>query len=269
MPFRSPFPDVAVPDVPLTKFVLERAAAHRDKPALVEATTGRTVTHGDLADSVPRVAAGLARRGFGKGDVLSVYCPNLPEYPVAFHGVASLGGIVHPANPLLTAEELCFQLTDSRARFLVTVPGLSEKARTAAASSQVEDVFVIGERSFAELLETDDEAPEVSVDPDDVVALPYSSGTTGFSKGVRLTHRNLVANLCQIEPHLLAGEDEVALGVLPFFHIYGLVVVLNYALRQGATVVTIPRFDLEVVLGAIEQHRITHAFVVPPIVLAL
>src|SRR5207244_6690671 len=131
------------------------------------------------------------------------------------------------------------------------------------------DVFVIGERSFAELLETDDEAPEVSVDPDDVVALPYSSGTTGFSKGVMLTHRNLVANLCQIEPHLMVGEEEVALGVLPFFHIYGLIVVLNYALRQGATVVTMPRFDFEVVLGAIEQHRITHAFVVPPIVLAL
>ena len=81
MSFRSPFPDVSIPDVPLTSFVLEHAAAHSDKPALVEATTGRTITHGDLADAVRRAAAGLARRGFGRGDVLSVYCPNLPEYP--------------------------------------------------------------------------------------------------------------------------------------------------------------------------------------------
>ena len=267
--FRSPFGDVEIPDVPFTSFVLERAEAHRDKPALVDATSGSTLTHGDLVDGVRRVAASLARRGFGKGDVLSLYLPNVPEYAIAFHAVASLGGIVHPANPLLTAKELCFQLSDSRARFLVTVPALVEKAREAAAGSQVEDVFVIGERSFAELLETDDEPPEVAVDPDDVVALPYSSGTTGFSKGVMLTHRNLVANLCQIEPHLMVGEEEVALGVLPFFHIYGLIVVLNYALRQAATVVTMPRFDFEGVLGAIQERGITHAFVVPPIVLAL
>src|SRR5439155_5124805 len=128
-----------------------------DKPALVDATSGSTLTHGDLVDGVRRVAASLARRGFGKGDVLSLYLPNVPEYAIAFHAVASLGGIVHPANPLLTAKELCFQLSDSRARFLVTVPALVEKAREAAAGSQVEDVFVIGERSFAELLETDDE----------------------------------------------------------------------------------------------------------------
>jgi len=129
---------------------------------------------------------------------------------------------------------------------------------------------VIGEQSFDDLLASEAEPPTVTIDPaEDVVVLPYSSGTTGVCKGVMLTHRNLVANICQLGAHLGADEKTVALGVLPFFHIYGLVVVLNNTLREGGTVVTMPRFDLEGMLTAIEQHRITHAFVVPPIVLAL
>jgi acyl-CoA synthetase (AMP-forming)/AMP-acid ligase II len=268
--YRSPLPDVEIPDVALTSFVLEHAAAHADKPAIVEAPTGRVVTYGDLVDCIRRVAAGLSQRRFGKGDVLAIYSPNLPEYPIVFHGVASAGGAVHSANPLLTADELRFQLTDSRARFLVTVPALIDKAREAVEGTAVEDLFVIGEGSFAALLASDAEPPGVAIDPaEDVVSLPYSSGTTGGCKGVMLTHRNLVANICQLGAHLGAGEETVALGVLPFFHIYGLVVVLNNTLREGGTVVTMPRFDLEGMLTAIEEHRITHAFVVPPIVLAL
>jgi acyl-CoA synthetase (AMP-forming)/AMP-acid ligase II len=266
--YRSPLPDVDIPDVSLTSFVLERAASRSEKAALVDATSGRTLTYGELAEGIRRAAAGLSRRGFGKGDVLNIYSPNLPEYAVAFHAVASLGGIVHPANPLLTADELRFQLSDSGARFIVTVPQLVDKAREAA-RGEVE-LLVIGERSFADLLETDDEPRSVSIDPgEDIVTLPYSSGTTGVCKGVMLTHRNVVANLCQLGAHLGSDEDEVALGVLPFFHIYGLVVVLNNALRNTGTVVTMPRFDLEGMLGAIQEQRITHAFVVPPIVLAL
>jgi acyl-CoA synthetase (AMP-forming)/AMP-acid ligase II len=268
--YRSPLPDVEIPDAPLTTFVFERASEQRDKPALVDATTSRTVTYGELVDGIRRLAAGLTRRGFGKGDVLTIYSPNLPEYAIAFHAVASVGGIVHPANPLLTADELRFQLSDSGSRLLVTVPPLVEKAREAARDTAVREVFVIGEPSFGDLLEPDDEPPPAAIDPgEDVVALPYSSGTTGVCKGVMLTHRNVVANLCQLDAHISSRQDVVALGVLPFFHIYGLVVVLNDALRHGATVVTMPRFDLEGMLAAIQEHRITHAYVVPPIVLAL
>jgi acyl-CoA synthetase (AMP-forming)/AMP-acid ligase II len=268
--YRSPLPDVEIPDVPLTSFVLERGLSTPEKPALVEAATSRTLSYGELADRIRRVSAGLSSRGFRKGDVLTIYSPNLPEYAIAFHGVASAGGAVHSANPLLTADELRFQLLDSRARFLVTVPTLVQKAREAVEGTRVEDLFVIGEESFAALLEFEGEPPVVAIDPaEDVVALPYSSGTTGGCKGVMLTHRNLVANICQLGVHLGADEKTVALGVLPFFHIYGLVVVLNNTLREGGTVVTMPRYDLEGMLTAIEEHRITHAFVVPPLVLAL
>lgn len=274
MIFRSPFPDVVVPDVPLTPFVLERAAAIAEKPALVDADTGRVLTYGELADGVRRGAVGLARRGFGQGDVLALLCPNVPEYPLVFHAAACAGGAVTSANPLLGVEELAFQLSDSRARVLVTTPPLVEKASAAAAHAGVDELFVLGDGSgatpFAQLLGRDESPPGVEIDPaEDVVALPYSSGTTGLPKGVALTHRNLVANLCQVEPVLGADEREVALGVLPFFHIYGLVVVLNYALRQGGTVVTMSRFDFGGMLRAIDEHRITHAFVVPPIAIAL
>src|SRR5215213_11730911 len=107
---RSPIPDVEIPDVPLSDFVLARAGELGDKPALIDAPTGRTITYAQLAESVRAVAAGLAERGFGKGDVFAHYAPNLPEYAVAFHAVASVGGVNTTVNPLFTADELTVQL---------------------------------------------------------------------------------------------------------------------------------------------------------------
>ena len=106
MPFRSPFPDVTIPDVPLTTFVLANVDAHRDRPALVDASSGRTITFGELADRIRRLAAGLSRRGIGKGDVVAILAPNLPDYAVVFHAVARLGAVLTPANPTYTVEEL-------------------------------------------------------------------------------------------------------------------------------------------------------------------
>jgi acyl-CoA synthetase (AMP-forming)/AMP-acid ligase II len=270
---RSPFPDVEIPDVPITAFVLARAGELGDKPALIDAPTGRTITYTQLADSVRAVAAGLAERGFGKGDVLAHYAPNLPEYAVAFHAVATVGGVNTTANPLLTAEELAAQLGDCGARLLVTVPEQLEKATAAAKQAGVEEIFVYGEAAgatpFASLLETPGEPPEVAIDPaEDLVALPYSSGTTGLPKGVMLTHRNLVANICQYLAVAMREGDRV-MAVLPFFHIYGLLLMMNAPLRCAGTAVTMPRFELAEFLRVIQDYRITRAFVVPPIVLAV
>ena len=112
-------------------------------------------------------------------------------------------------------------------------------------------------------------AEQVPVGQDAVVALPYSSGTQGLPKGVMLTHRNLVANVAQTQDILGTGQGEVFMGVLPFFHIYGMNVVMNVGLVTGSTIVTMPRFDLAGFLSAHEQHRITRSFVAPPIVVAL
>ncbi len=105
--------------------------------------------------------------------------------------------------------------------------------------------------------------------PDDVVVLPYSSGTTGIAKGVMLTHRNLVANIAQVLEPAQIREDEKIICVLPFFHIYGMQVLMNTGLRGGATLITMPRFDLEQFLRLHQEYGITRSFVAPPIVLAL
>ncbi len=270
----SPYPDVQIPDVALHEAVLATAAERGDQPALIDGPTGRTITYGQLAGGVRRAAAGLAARGFAKGDAFAIYLPNVPEYAVAFYAVSTAGGVSTTINPLYTADELANQLNDSRARFLLTAPPLLERARAAAERSGVEEIFVLGEAEgatpFAALLAADGEPPAVDIDPaNDVATLPYSSGTTGLPKGVMLTHRNLVANLCQTDQLLAQGPDDRIIAVLPLYHIYGLTVLMCGAVRKGATLVTMPRFDLEEFLRLIQDHRVTQAFLVPPIILAL
>jgi acyl-CoA synthetase (AMP-forming)/AMP-acid ligase II len=275
MPIRSPHPDVEVPDVALTDFVLAGAAARAARPAIVDAVSGAVLTYAELAERVDRCAAGLAARGLQPGERVGIFAPNVPEYAVAFHGVARAGGTNTTVNALYTAGEAAFQLRSASSRFLVTVPQLAERALEAAGAAGIEEVFAIGEASgttpFGELLApAGTPAPRVAIEPaGHLVSLPFSSGTTGLPKGVMLTHRNLVANLCQYEPVRTIGEDDRVIAVLPFFHIYGQTLVLNDALRRGATIVTMPRFDLAQFLAAIEHHRITACYVAPPVVLAL
>jgi acyl-CoA synthetase (AMP-forming)/AMP-acid ligase II len=274
MIFRGPYPDVSIPEVSITDFIFQTTAKFRDKPALIDGPTGRTLTYGQFEDAVRRTAASLDRKGFGKGDVFGIFSTNCPEYGVAFHAVAMLGGISTLVNPLYTAEEAAFQLKDSGAKFLVTSPQFVDKARAAAEASKVKELFVFGEAAdatpFASLLDSDGDISEAKIDPKrDLVALPYSSGTTGLPKGVMLTHYNLVANMRQMDGLEYFHSDDTLLCVLPLFHIYGLVVVLNMGLHLGATIVMMPRFDLEQFLTLIQKYRVTLSHIVPPIVLQL
>jgi acyl-CoA synthetase (AMP-forming)/AMP-acid ligase II len=272
MPIASPYPEVTVPETALTPFVLQRAEELGDKPALIDGPSGRTLTYAQLADAVRRFAGGLRARGFGKGDTLAILLPNVPEYAVAWHGTAWAGGTVTTVNPVYNADEIRHQLEDAGARFLVVYAQALDNARRAAEGTGVEEIFVLGEAEGAtpvtELL--GEPLPEqAEVDPDDTVALPYSSGTTGLPKGVMLSHRNLVANILQASASLAMEDDEVVIGVLPFFHIYGMTVIMNMGLWSGATIVAMPRFDLEQFLTILQDHKVTRAYVVPPIALAL
>jgi len=274
---RSPHPDIVIPDTAFTPFVMRNAERLANKPALIDGPTGRTLTYGQLAGAIRRAAVGLTARGFKKGDVFAIYSPNIPEYAIAFHAVSMLGGVNTTINPLYTVEELERQLKDSQARFIVTVPPFLDKARQAAKGAGLEGVFVFGEApgaiSFAQLLEKDGALPAAKIQPgQDLVVLPYSSGTTGLPKGVMLTHRNLVANLAQIKGMRGFGgidEQSTVIAVLPFFHIYGMVVIMCHGLAEGATIVTMPKFDMEEFLGILEKYGVTAAPLVPPIVLGL
>lgn len=279
MIFRSPFPDVEIPGVPVTTHALRRIDELGDKPVLVYAPTDETLTLVELRSLIRRAAGGLKARGFGKGDVFAIYSPNQLHYPVAFHGVVHAGGTVTTANPHYRPDELAKQFEDCEPRFLLTTGEFLDQAREAAQLyGSIEEIFTFdgaeGSTPFAELLEGEELVEGPDIDPaKDLAALPYSSGTTGVSKGVMLTHRNLVANMCQLKgSNTLCrsiSEKDTLIAVLPFYHIYGMGVIMNYALSQGARIVILPKFDLEEFLGAIQKYGVTYAHVVPPILVGL
>jgi len=224
------------PGRPGSQFLFEGASRFGDKPALVDGPTGRALSYRQLADGVERVAAALAARGFGKGDVLALSSPNLPEYALALYGAMAAGGAVTGASPLLTAGELAGQLADAGASVLITVPPFLETARAAADKAGVTEVLVFGEAEgatpFASLLTAGGTRATVQIDPaNDLAALPYSSGTTGLPKGVELTHANLVAQARQVLPVLGLTAADVVVGVAPFFHAIGQNLILPSSLR--------------------------------------
>jgi acyl-CoA synthetase (AMP-forming)/AMP-acid ligase II len=270
----SPYPDVEIPNLSVPEFVLASGRERPDAPALIDGLKGDTITHGQLAAYVDRVAANLHARGLRKGDVVAVFCPNTPWYPVVFHGIAAAGCVMSPINSLYTPDEIAFQLKDSGAKILITISMFMDRAVAAVEKTPVDEIVVLdgmeGHADLFDLLGADAPSVQIDVDPaNDLVTLPYSSGTTGLPKGVMLTHRNLVANVAQTRTLIDLQPEERIIAVLPFFHIYGLTVLMNQGLQWGGTVVTLPRFDLEDFLRTIQDHKITRAFVAPPILVAL
>jgi acyl-coenzyme A synthetase/AMP-(fatty) acid ligase len=185
--FRSQQAELHLPNTDLASLALSRAEELNSKPALIDGTTGDTLSFGELKQKVDHIATGLALRGFKKGDVLAIFCPNVPEYAIAYLAVAKIGGINTTVNSLYSTEDLIHQFTDSGARFLLTIPAFLDRARPAAAACGIEEIFVLGEAEnttpFQQLLQNDGSVPpKVGIDASkDLVALPYSSGTTGLS----------------------------------------------------------------------------------------
>ncbi|MEU2909854.1 AMP-binding protein [Streptomyces massasporeus] len=278
MIYKSRHPDVDVVDRPVHEWVLGDAARRGTKPAMVDVTSGRTVTYGELADLVRRLAAGLAAEGIGKGDVVALHSPNTILFPVVLYATTTVGGTVTTLSPLATPAEIAQQLIDSEARLMVSVSALIETARAAVGVVRRltgRDVEIVlcdradGHRCVLEMLD-DGDVPAFELDPAaDVAVLPYSSGTTGVPKGVMLTHRNLCTNLEQLNCLHRIDEDDRVIAILPFFHIFGLTALVNSALLRGATVYVHARFDLDAFLTSLERDRITHAYVAPPVMLAL
>ncbi len=246
MIYRSPEPDIEIPDVAMPDYVMGGAAARGDHPAFIDGATGEVTTYAELAAKVDAVAAALQARGVGKGDVVALVGPNSAEWGIAYLGIMRAGGVVTPMNPLLTQEEMGRQEENSGSKLLIDDP----------------PAFVAGVKPG-----TTPEALEI--DPEELAVLPYSSGTTGLMKGVMLTHRNLVANIEQAWNSMPVDEDDVLVGLMPFFHIYGQTVVLNMGLAKGSTIVVMQRFDCDTLMDLMEEHGVTWLHVAPPVILQL
>lgn len=292
--FRSKLPDIDIPShLPLHEYCFARAASLPDAPCLIAAATGRTYTFAETRLLCRKAAAALHGLGVGHGDRLMVLLHNSVEFALAFFGASFLGAVTTAANPLCTPQEIHKQLVASGAKLVVTQSAYVDKLRhecfpRIATSTTVDDetlaVITIDDApdgddeclSFWGIVEAADESrvPEAAISADDAVALPYSSGTTGLPKGVVLTHGGLVASVAQQvdgeNPNLDMREGrDVVLCVLPLFHIFSLNSVLLCALRAGAAVLLMPRFEMGAMLEGIERWRVTVAAVVPPLVLAL
>ncbi|HEY1105482.1 MAG TPA: AMP-binding protein, partial [Agromyces sp.] len=273
----SPRPAIDIPNVSVFDFLFGDLDESRlDAVAIIDGTSGATTSYRQLVTHIGLFAGALAERGIHVGDVVGVLCPNVPAFATVFHGILRAGATATTINSLYTPDEIENQLRDAGARWVVTVSPLLPGVLTAAERLVIpnEQIIVLdgapGHPSLAELLGEGRPAPEVSFDPATHLAvLPYSSGTTGRPKGVMLTHGNLVSNVAQCQDSIGLNDDDRVLAVLPFFHIYGMTVLLNFALRQRASLVTMPKFDLVDFLRVVSEHRTTWVFIAPPIAVAL
>lgn len=261
----APIPDQSVVD---HVFAVRRPAA---RPALVDAATGFTLTYGELTDLIDRVAGALQDRGLGVGDVVAIFGLNSWQYAVALYASLRTGATVTLVNGLSTEAEARAQLDDSRARRLFADAACLARVPGGTEVIGLDHPAAPGGQTLRSLADRGHRAAAVRIDPaSDVALLPYSSGTTGTSKGVMLTHRNLVANMCQNDAFMTGlTADSRVLGLPPFFHIYGTQIVLNVTLRAGARVVIMPRFDFAAFLGAIARYRTDRVYASPPVLILL
>ncbi|GAM19056.1 hypothetical protein SAMD00019534_022310 [Acytostelium subglobosum LB1] len=276
--YYSDYPDVLIPeDVSLTQYIMPYLERHGDRVLLVDGLTSQEYTACDVKSAIEKFASALSKLGFQKGDVVAFILPNSPQYVMAFHGALLVGCVP-------TAVSIDFQLPE----ILKTIGTVSPKGLvTIATNDKIADIqrdipsiqhtIVIGDvdvpppntLSYSKLLATSTgEYPRVTVNGRDEVAfLPFSSGTTGMPKGVELTHCNLIANVVQIQSIECTTYkyNDVVFGVLPYFHIYGMVFFFGIMLKVGVKSVIVPRFEPNSYLKLIQTHMVTISFIAPPV----
>ena len=256
-------------------------ASHRfgNKTAVIDGD--RSFTYSQMEKNSDRLAAALAGLGVRKGDRVAILAPNCVEFVISFFGILKAGAVVSTINSGYREREIAHQLNDSGAETLIVHEALKPIADLARddVKGLKREIVISSDSSdsssFWGLLESAPDAPpNVTIDPkSDLAALPYSSGTTGLSKGVMLTHYNLASNVRQFVARegeeASLTENDVILTHLPLFHIYGMNVLMNGAIGTGATQVMMGRFDMDEFLGLMSRHRVTVLFTVPPVGLGL
>lgn len=272
--YQSIFPKVEIPHCTnLGEFLLSGFDNVANSTALINAENGESYTFQEVRDRAFSIASALLKKGFRKGDVLTIFSHNNPEYGILAIAVALLGGVTSTMNPLYTLEEAVYQIRDCGTRWLVCVPSNAEIAKAACLQSDtVKEIMVIGFVEglipFSILMQDDGAAykePALVNWKEDVAFLLYSSGTTGPPKGVMQSVYNVVATLSMIkymndlsaanQQSLFEGETAV-LGLLPFFHAAGFTAGIIANLFLGSKLVIIPRFKPKVLLDAIVNHKV-------------
>ena len=270
MLYHSPWFSLApYAEIPLTQLLAPAAERFRDKPAFLT-PEGESYTFGEAWQASRRLGRDLQDSGIQKGDRIAILSANCPEYFVAFYGTLFAGGVVTTLNPLYKEREVLHQLEDcgARAAFAMgplqpLVHGVREHLPELRHVFAIEDVWSLA-------ADAKGDPDPVSFNPkEDLAALPYSSGTTGLPKGVMLSHYNLVSNVRQTLSTGMSSSYSVLLDFLPFYHIYGMVVLMACGFAAGATQVIMGRFDPTLCLELVQKHKVTNLFAVPPALLAL
>ncbi|KAG9145620.1 hypothetical protein Leryth_026699 [Lithospermum erythrorhizon] len=269
------------PNLNIVSFLFRNVSSYPQNPALIDSQTGQIVTFSQLYSLVCTFSHSLKTKlAISKNDVVLIFAPNSIHYPICFFSVVGIGAIATTVNPLYTVAELSKQIKDCKPKLIITVKDLVNKV-----DSFDLPVLLLGENNGEELFKRyhfiDLANSKMSVDlrlsdvwsakQNDTAALLYSSGTTGMSKGVVLTHRNFIASALMVtcDQEMLGVMQNVFLCVLPMFHVFGLALIMNAQLQRGNAVVSMSKFELGMILMAIEKYKITHLWVVPPIILAL
>ena len=290
----------AIPPVSMSTLFDDSVARHADRP-LID-FMGRRYSYAEVADGARRVATGLARAGYGKGDRIGLFLPNVPHYVAAYFGALRLGATVVNFSPLYSVDELVHQVEDSKTRLLFTLSAtaLLPTALAVLAKSSLERVVVgsvagalpagkslfyrlfrgkeVADRpadprvvAFSALIDNDGAHPPAAIQPArDAALIQYTGGTTGTPKGAVLTHANVAANARQVaglDPH--PDLPDRILGVLPLFHVFANTCVMNRTIVTGGEIVLLPRFDAGQALAALARTKATALPGVPTMYQAL
>jgi 4-coumarate--CoA ligase len=262
-------------------FLFRNISTYPNKPALIDADTGETLNFAEFKSTVAKAAEGLRRIGIRKNDVVLIIAPNSIQFPICFFGIIALGAIATTVNPVYTVAEISKQVKDCKPKMVITVRELWEKVvgfglpGVILGSESVQGMDSNSNlTSFTDLIKSAgliSDLPEVSIKQSDTAVLLYSSGTTGASKGVILSHGNFIASSQMVvaDQDFLGQMHNLFLCVLPMFHVFGLAIIMYSQLQRGNGIVSMAKFDLVMVLKTVEKYRVTHMWVVPPIILAL
>ena len=239
----------------LNSMLARTVADHGERPAI--RLDGLVLSYAQLYDAASRLTSVLKSLGVSAGDRVAVMLPNVPAFPIVFFGALGAGAVVVPMNPLLKSREIAYYLSDSGAKVLFTWPSAADEAAKGAAEAGVQ-VIEVPEPALATLLAGQVAAPWAEPAAGDDAVILYTSGTTGRPKGAELTHANLYRNAELTAVTLLQnGPDDVVMGCLPLFHVFGLTCGLNAALFGGSSLTLLPRFDPGQALQIIDRDRVT------------